>query len=65
VAPDHKRTLVGYDHFEVFVDDGASYRSRAFAAALERLGARHRWTRPYRPQTNGKAERFIRTLLDE
>jgi transposase InsO family protein len=28
-------------------------------------GARHRWTRPYRPQTNGKAERFIRTLLDE
>lgn len=104
---DH-RTPVGYDHFEVFVDDasrlaavvqvpdeqgasaaralelaaaefaavgiriervltdnGASYRSRAFAAALERLEARHRWTRPYRPQTNGKAERFIRTLLDE
>ena len=99
---------VGYDHFEVFVDDasrlaavvqvpdeqgvsaaralelaaaefaaagiriervltdnGASYRSRAFAAVLERLDARHRWTRPYRPQTNGKAERFIRTLLDE
>jgi transposase InsO family protein len=99
---------VGYDHFEVFVDDasrlaaviqvpdetgrsaaqalelaaaefaaagirlervltdnGAGYRSRAFAAVLDRLGARHRWTRPYRPQTNGKAERFIRTLLDE
>jgi transposase InsO family protein len=49
----------------VLTDNGASYRSRAFAAALERIGARHRWTRPYRPQTNGKAERFIRTLLDE
>ncbi|MGH9268259.1 MAG: leucine zipper domain-containing protein, partial [Acidimicrobiales bacterium] len=86
------RGTVGYDHFEVFVDDasrlaavvqvpdeqgasaaraldlaaaefaaagiriervltanGASYRSRAFAAALDRLDARHRWTRPYRP----------------
>ena len=107
-APDHKRSRVGYDHFEVFVDDasrlaavvqvpdergasaaraleraaaefaaagiriervltdnGASYRSHAFRAVIERLEARHRWTRPYRPQTNGKAERFIRTLLDE
>jgi transposase InsO family protein len=106
-STDH-RTPLGYDHFEVFVDDasrlatviqvpdeqgvsaaraleraaaefaaagiriervltdnGASYRSRAFAALLEQLGAGHRWTRPYRPQTNGKAERFIRTLLDE
>jgi transposase InsO family protein len=49
----------------VLTDNGVSYRSRAFAAVLERLEARHRWTRPYRPQTNGKAERFIRTLLDE
>lgn len=49
----------------VLTDNGASYRSRAFAAVLDQLGARHRWTRPYRPQTNGKAERFIRTLLDE
>ena len=98
---------LGYDHFEVFVDDrqprrlrgarrrrarrapgGRSsarrpsprpgrahrarphrqrqpYRSQAYATTLERLGARHKRTRPYRPQTNGKAERFIRTLLDE
>jgi len=49
----------------VLTDNGASYRSRAFAAVLQRLEAGHRWTRPYRPQTNGKAERFIRTLLDE
>jgi transposase InsO family protein len=49
----------------VLTDNGASYRSRAFAAVLDGLDARHRWTRPYRPQTNGKAERFIRTLLDE
>lgn len=49
----------------VLTDNGSPYRSRAYAAALERLGARHKRTRPYRPQTNGKAERFIRTLLDE
>ena len=34
-------------------------------AAVATLGARHKTSRPYRPQTNGKAERFIRTLLDE
>jgi transposase InsO family protein len=49
----------------VLTDNGGPYRSRAYAAALERLGARHKRTRPYRPQTNGKVERFIRTLLDE
>ncbi len=32
---------------------------------LDQLGARHKRTRPYRPQTNGKAERFIKTLLAE
>lgn len=39
--------------------------SRAFAEALERIGARHKPTRGYRPQTNGKAEAFIRTMLRE
>ena len=39
--------------------------SRAFHAALDDLGAAHRRTRSYRPQTNGKAERFIQTLLKE
>lgn len=49
----------------VLSDNGGCYRSRLFAAAAERLGVALRKTRPYRPQTNGKAERFIRTLLGE
>jgi transposase InsO family protein len=49
----------------VLSDNGGCYRSRAFAAAAERLGVALRKTRPYRPQTNGKAERFICTLLTE
>ena len=47
----------------VLSDNGACYRSRAFAATLG--PAQHKWTRPYRPQTNGKVERFNRTLLEE
>lgn len=46
-------------------DNGGNYRSRVVAALLQTLRIPHRWTRPYRPQTNGKAERFIRTLLHE
>ncbi|MBA3740922.1 MAG: IS481 family transposase [Chloroflexi bacterium] len=49
----------------VLSDNGGCYRSRLFAAAAENLGVGLRKTRPYRPQTNGKAERFIRTLLGE
>ncbi len=49
----------------VLTDNGSAYRSRAYGAALDGLGARHKRTRPYRPQTNGKAERFIKTLLAE
>ena len=49
----------------VMTDRGNCYRSRRFAEALHAVGARHKLTRPYRPQTNGKAERFIRTLIDE
>jgi transposase InsO family protein len=49
----------------VLTDNGTAYRSRLFAAALSELDIGHRWTRPYRPQTNGKAERFIRTMLGE
>ncbi len=49
----------------VLTDRGNAYRSRAFASALAQIGAEHRWTRPYRPQTNGKAERFIKTLVEE
>lgn len=47
----------------VLTDNGACYRSIAFREALG--SAKHRWTRPYRPQTNGKVERFNRTLLAE
>ena len=49
----------------VLTDRGNPYRSGDFAAALDQVGAEHRWTRPYRPQTNGKAERFIKTLAEE
>ena len=49
----------------VLTDNGSAYRSRAYAAALGELGARHKRTRPYRPQTNGKVERLIKTLLAE
>jgi transposase InsO family protein len=47
----------------VMTDNGAGYRSLVHAVACRALGLRHLRTRPYRPQTNGKAERFIRTLL--
>src|SRR5436190_13964675 len=44
-------------------DNGSAYVSALHALACRRLGIRHSRTRPYRPQTNGKAERFIRTLV--
>lgn len=49
----------------VMTDNGSGYRSRHFAAAMLAIEAKHVFTRPYRPQTNGKAERFIQTLLRE
>jgi transposase InsO family protein len=49
----------------VLSDNGACYRSRALALACSELGIRrHLFTRPYRPRTNGKAERFIQTLAN-
>jgi transposase InsO family protein len=47
----------------LLTDNGSAYRSTVHAIACRALGIRHLRTRPYRPQTNGKAERFIRTLL--
>jgi transposase InsO family protein/transposase len=48
---------------QLITDNGSAYLSIAHAIACRRLKIRHLRTRPYRPQTNGKAERFIRTLL--
>ena len=47
----------------VITDNGSPYRSTVHAIACRALGIRHLRTRPHRPQTNGKAERFIRTML--
>jgi transposase InsO family protein len=49
----------------VMTDNGSAYISVAHAAACRQLGLRHLRTRPYRPRTNGKAERFIQTLQNE
>ena len=49
----------------VMTDNAFAYTSHAYRAALQELGARHLRTRPYRPRTNGKAERFIQTCLRE
>jgi transposase InsO family protein len=49
----------------IMTDNGTGYRSKVHTAAITRLGIRHLRTRPYRPRTNGKAERFIQTMLRE
>lgn len=49
----------------VLTDNGGCYRSKVFAAALLLSRTRHKRTRPYRPQTNGKVERYHRTLARE
>jgi transposase InsO family protein len=48
---------------QLLTDNGSGYRSAIHAIACRAMGIRHIRTRPYRPQTNGKAERFIRTML--
>jgi transposase len=65
-----KRALAFYRSHGIVVerlmtDNGPAYRSIAHALACRALGIKHTYTRPYRPQTNGKAERFIRTMLRE
>jgi transposase InsO family protein len=49
----------------LLTDNGSAYRSRLFNATCQALGIKHTYTRPYTPQTNGKAERFIQTCLRE
>lgn len=77
VLPDEKtKTVLGFlrravafygSHWvtveRLMTDNGSAYRSAAHAIACKAMGIRHIRTRPYRPQTNGKAERFIRTML--
>lgn len=77
VLPDEKAaTAIGFLHRalaffarhgihaeRVLTDNGSPYVSAAHAIACRLLGLKHLRTRPYRPQTNGKAERFIRTML--
>ena len=53
----------GIEVERLLTDNGSAYRSTIHAIACRALGIRHLRTRPYRPQTNGKAERFIRTLI--
>lgn len=79
VLPDQRATTtVGFFHRvarwfaargvrirRVLTDNGSGYIARDFAGAARRLRITHTRTRPYRPQTNGKAERFIQTLLRE
>jgi transposase InsO family protein len=77
VLPDEKATTVvafltravaffarhGMTVEQLLTDNGSGYRSLVHAIACRALGIRHLRTRAYRPQTNGKAERFIRTRL--
>lgn len=49
----------------LLTDNGSAFRSKRFAHACKKLGITHSFTRPYRPQTNGKAERFIQSALRE
>jgi hypothetical protein len=63
-----RRAVKHYANYGITVerlitDNGSAYRSTMHAIACRALGIRHLRTRPYRPQTNGKAERFIRTML--
>jgi transposase InsO family protein len=63
-----RRALAFYRRYGIEVerlltDNGSAYVSALHALACRRLGIRHLRTRPFRPQTNGKAERFIRTLV--
>jgi transposase InsO family protein len=55
---------MGIEVERVLSDNGSCYISRAHAAACSELGIRHLRTRPYRPRTNGKAERFIQTITN-
>lgn len=56
---------IGIVTTRVMTDNGSCYRSKVFQQLLADNDIKHKWTRPYRPQTNGKVERFNRTLQEE
>jgi transposase InsO family protein len=58
-------TRHGFPVRALLTDNGSSYRSHLFRRACQNLEIKHRRTKPYSPQTNGKAERFIQTALRE
>jgi transposase InsO family protein len=58
-------TQAGITVERVLTDNGSCYKSHLWRNSLTEQGISHKRTRPYRPQTNGKVERFNRTLLDE
>jgi len=55
----------GVTALRIYSDNGSCYRAHAMRKAVAALGLKHRFTRPYTPKTNGKAERFIQTSLRE
>ena len=55
----------GIEIERILTDNGVGYRSKIWATRCAELGIKHSRTKPYRPQTNGKVERFNRTLCDE
>ena len=65
------QNLVGYYRSlgvpvrRILTDNGSAFNAKSFARACEGLGIKHSFTRPFRPQTNGKAERFIQSALRE
>jgi transposase InsO family protein len=64
MARDHYARF-GISIRRLLTDNGPCYRHRQFATTMHQAGIRHRYTRPYTPRTNGKAERFIQTALRE
>ena len=65
-----RNTVAYYQHLgirvrQVMTDNGSAFRSKVFATACRHLKIRHLFTKPYTPQTNGKAERFIQSALRE
>ena len=58
-------TGLGITIKRLLTDNGSAFRSKDFARTCADLGIRHKFTRAYRPQTNGKAERFIQSALRE